>query len=154
MLVTTESLYQRKVAAIRAATPAALEHILLVGETDSPTAIAGTHDLTAPDGSRPPASPFRPPIRKTWRCSTSPAARPASPRARCTCIEAVVAHHMTGKFALDFHPDDVFWCTADPGWVTGTSYGIIAPLTHGLTSIVDEADFDAERWYRILQTSR
>jgi acetyl-CoA synthetase len=45
----------------------------------------------------------------------------------------------------------VFWCTADPGWVTGTSYGIIAPLTHGLTSIVDEADFDAERWYSILR---
>jgi acetyl-CoA synthetase len=34
--------------------------------------------------------------------------------------------------------------------VTGTSYGIIAPLLHGVTSIVDEADFDAERWYRIL----
>ena len=35
--------------------------------------------------------------------------------------------------------------------MTGTSYGIIAPLTHGITSIIDEADFDAERWYRILQ---
>jgi acetyl-CoA synthetase len=46
----------------------------------------------------------------------------------------------------------VFWCTADPGWVTGTSYGIIAPLTHGITSIVDEADFDAERWYAILRS--
>ena len=65
--------------------------------------------------------------------------------------EAVVAHHITGKFALDLHPDDIFWCTADPGWVTGTSYGIIAPLTNGITSIIDEADFDAERWYGILQ---
>ena len=45
--------------------------------------------------------------------------------------EAVVAHHATAAFALDLRPDDVFWCTADPGWVTGTSYGIIAPLTHG-----------------------
>jgi acetyl-CoA synthetase len=61
---------------------------------------------------------------------------------------------MTGKLALDFHPDDVFWCTADPGWVTGTSYGIIAPLTNGVTSIIDEGDFDAERWYRILQDHR
>ena len=48
----------------------------------------------------------------------------------------------------------MFWCTADPGWVTGTSYGIIAPLTHGVTSVVDEAEFDAERWYRILQDQR
>ena len=64
--------------------------------------------------------------------------------------EAVVVHHITGKLALDLHPDDIFWCTADPGWVTGTSYGIIAPLTNGVTSIVDEGDFDADRWYRIL----
>jgi len=56
--------------------------------------------------------------------------------------------------ALDLHPDDVFWCTADPGWVTGTSYGIVAPLLHGVTSIVDEAEFDAERWYRILQDEK
>jgi acetyl-CoA synthetase len=66
----------------------------------------------------------------------------------------VVAHNITGKLALDFHPDDMFWCTADPGWVTGTSYGIIAPLTNGITSIIDEADFDAERWYRILQDQK
>jgi acetyl-CoA synthetase len=67
---------------------------------------------------------------------------------------AVIAHHITGKLALDLHDDDVFWCTADPGWVTGTSYGIIAPLTNGVTSVVDEADFDAERWYRVLQDER
>ena len=68
--------------------------------------------------------------------------------------EAVVAHHVTGKLALDFHPDDIFWCTADPGWVTGTSYGIISPLTNGVTMIVDQAEFDAERWYRILQDQK
>ena len=66
--------------------------------------------------------------------------------------DAVVAHHTTGALALDLHPDDVFWCTADPGWVTGTSYGIIAPLTVGVTSIVDEDGFDAQRWYRTLES--
>ncbi|MEZ4635393.1 MAG: AMP-binding protein [Caldilineaceae bacterium] len=64
---------------------------------------------------------------------------------------AVLHHYMTSKYALDLHPNDIFWCTADPGWVTGTSYGIIAPLLHGVTNIVDEADFDADRWYRILE---
>jgi acetyl-CoA synthetase len=49
---------------------------------------------------------------------------------------AVATHGSTGKYALDLHPDDIFWCTADPGWVTGTSYGIIAPLLHGVTSII------------------
>ena len=68
--------------------------------------------------------------------------------------EAVVAHHITGRLALDLHPEDIFWCTADPGWVTGTSYGIISPLTNGATLIVDQAEFDAERWYRILQDQK
>ena len=93
----------------------------------------------------------RAPARTTWRCCTSPAAPPARPRARSTCTTRCVTHHATGRYALDLHADDIFWCTADPGWVTGTSYGIIAPLLHGVTSIVDEAEFDAERWYRILQ---
>ena len=68
--------------------------------------------------------------------------------------EAVVAHHITGKLALDFHEDDIFWCTADPGWVTGTSYGIVSPLTNATTMIVDQAEFDTERWYRVLQEQK
>lgn len=65
--------------------------------------------------------------------------------------EAVVEHHATGRLVLDLHDGDIFWCTADPGWVTGTSYGIIAPLTNGVTMVVDEAEFDAERWYTTLE---
>ena len=68
--------------------------------------------------------------------------------------QAVVAHQASGYSALDLHPDDVYWCTADPGWVTGTSYGIIAPLVHGVTSVVDDAAFDAEHWYRVLAEQR
>jgi acetyl-CoA synthetase len=68
--------------------------------------------------------------------------------------EAVLAHLVTARYALDLHPDDIFWCTADPGWVTGTSYGVIAPLVAGVTSVIDEAEFDARRWYRILSQQR
>jgi len=68
--------------------------------------------------------------------------------------DAVHTHFITGRYVLDLHPEDIYWCTADPGWVTGTSYGIIAPLVHGVTSIVDEADFDPDRWYRILAEQR
>jgi acetyl-CoA synthetase len=64
---------------------------------------------------------------------------------------AVLTHYISGKYVLDFHEGDQFWCTADPGWVTGTSYGIIAPLLHGVTSIIDEEEFDATRWYSILE---
>jgi acetyl-CoA synthetase len=65
--------------------------------------------------------------------------------------KAILTHYITGKYVLDFHEGDIFWCTADPGWVTGTSYGIIAPLVNGVTSIIDEEEFDASRWYSILE---
>jgi acetyl-CoA synthetase len=64
--------------------------------------------------------------------------------------KAVLTHYITGKYVLDFQEGDIFWCTADPGWVTGTSYGIISPLVNGVTCIVDEEEFDAQRWYSIL----
>ena len=69
--------------------------------------------------------------------------------------DAVVAHHITRRLVLDLHEDDVVVVRpADPGWVTGTSYGIISPLTNGATMIVDQADFDAQRWYRILEQQK
>jgi acetyl-CoA synthetase len=67
---------------------------------------------------------------------------------------AVLFHYITGKYVLNFRPGDIFWCTADPGWVTGTSYGIIAPLVNGITNIVDEEEFDAARWYSILEEQK
>jgi acetyl-CoA synthetase len=67
---------------------------------------------------------------------------------------AVIYHALSGRIALDIQADDIFWCTADPGWVTGMSYGIISPLVNGATLIVDEADFQADRWYQILQDMR
>jgi acetyl-CoA synthetase len=63
---------------------------------------------------------------------------------------AVLAHYATGRIALDLHEEDVFWCTADPGWVTGISYGVIAPLACGVSAIVDREELDIERWYELL----
>ena len=68
--------------------------------------------------------------------------------------QAVLAHQSSAKYALNLKQEDIYWCTADPGWVTGTSYGIIAPLCLGVTLIVDEAEFDAERWYHILEQQK
>jgi acetyl-CoA synthetase len=76
------------------------------------------------------------------------------PKGALHAHSAALTHYMTGKYVMDFHPEDIFWCTADPGWVTGTSYGIIAPLLHGITNIIDEADFDAMRWCEILASRK
>ena len=48
----------------------------------------------------------------------------------------------------------MYWCTADPGWVTGMSYGVIAPLVCGATAILDEREFDAQHWYDVLERER
>ena len=64
---------------------------------------------------------------------------------------AVIQQYSTGKWALDFHPDDLYWCTADPGWVTGTSYGMIAPWTNGVTQLIYEGGFRASYWYELIQ---
>ena len=153
VLVTTESLYRKKVAGLRASLPD-LEHVLLVGERGEPTRIEGTRDydaLMAGAGIDYTIGPTRPEDLALLHFTSGTT---GTPKGAMHVHEAVVAHHITGKLALDLHPDDVYWCTADPGWVTGTSYGIIAPLTNGVTSIVEEGEFDAERWYGILEAQR
>ena len=61
---------------------------------------------------------------------------------------------LTSKWVLDLRDDDIYWCTADPGWVTGVSYGIIGPWSLGVTQLVLECGFLADRWYQALQTHR
>ena len=64
---------------------------------------------------------------------------------------AVVQQYATGKWVLDLHPDDIYWCTADPGWVTGTSYGMLAPWSNGVTQVIYEGGFRASSWYEVIQ---
>ena len=153
VLVTTQELYERKVAALRDSLPD-LQQVLIVDADRSLPPNPGVHDLSkllaeaAEAYTIAPTDPEDPALLHFTSGTTG------TPKGAIHVHSAVVAHHITGKLALDLHEDDIFWCTADPGWVTGTSYGIIAPLTNGVTSIIDEADFDARRWYEILQRER
>jgi acetyl-CoA synthetase len=151
VLVTTPRLYRRKVAPIRRTLPR-LEHVILVGAGGPDRDGARSYDDLMADASEsftiPPTDPEDMALLHFTSGTTG------MPKGAVHVHDAVVAHHATGTSALDLHPDDIFWCTADPGWVTGMSYGIIAPLTHGVTCVVDEADFEADRWYRILADER
>ncbi|MWV45161.1 acetate--CoA ligase [Paenibacillus sp. HJL G12] len=60
---------------------------------------------------------------------------------------AMVQHYYTGKMVLDLREDDIYWCTADPGWVTGTSYGIFAPWLNGVTNVIRGGRFSPQDWY-------
>ena len=149
VLVTTELLYERKVAKIRDQLPT-LRHVLLVGEDGQVTSVPGTLDLALLMAQADDEFDIVPTDAEDLSLLHFTSGTTGTPKGAMHVHGAVATHWMTGKYALDLHADDIYWCTADPGWVTGTSYGIVAPLLHGVTSIVDEADFDAERWYRIL----
>ncbi len=67
---------------------------------------------------------------------------------------SLISQYLTAKWVLDLKDDDVYWCTADPGWVTGTSYGIIAPFAMGVTQCVQDVGFAAENWYRFIEKNK
>ncbi|SHH84333.1 acetyl-CoA synthetase [Virgibacillus chiguensis] len=64
---------------------------------------------------------------------------------------AMIQHYASGDWVLDLKEDDTYWCTADPGWVTGTSYGIFAPWLHGVTNVVRGGRFTPDDWYHTLE---
>jgi acetyl-CoA synthetase len=154
VLVTTELQYRRKVEKMRDQLPH-LKFVLLVSDEGKPVSnLPGTLDynqLMAEASDHFDIVPTQPEDMALLHFTSGTT---GTPKGAVHVHGAVLTHWATGKFALDLHPNDIYWCTADPGWVTGTSYGIIAPLLHGVTSIVDEAEFDAERWYRILQEQK
>ena len=153
VLITTGTLYQRKVAPSRTAL-SSLEHVILAGGLAPPLAGLGLHDWAAllagasPGFTIPPTDPEAPALIHFTSGTTG------MPKGALHVHGAVLAHHVTGRVALDLHPGDIFWCTADPGWVTGISYGVIAPLSNGVTCLLDEAEFDARRWYELLARER
>ncbi|HSP70214.1 MAG TPA: acetate--CoA ligase, partial [Bryobacteraceae bacterium] len=151
VLVTTERLYRKTIAELRGALPE-LKHILLTDARENVDAsVWALEPLLAqvsPDFVVPRTGPDDMALLHFTSGTTG------MPKGAIHVHNAALMHYITGKFALDLHPEDIFWCTADPGWVTGTSYGIIAPLLHGVTNLIDEGDFDAERWSSVLEKQK
>ena len=151
VLVTSKALYKRKIAPIRDRLPFLKAILLVDGAIDGDTGIHGLDALMAQAGDRFQTEATQPEDTALIHFTSGTTGRP---KGAVHVHEAVVAHTYTGRTVLDLKPGDIYWCTADPGWVTGTSYGIIAPLSNGVTMIVDEAEFDAARWYGILEREK
>lgn len=64
---------------------------------------------------------------------------------------AMLQQYMTAKWVLDLTEEDIYWCTADPGWVTGTAYGIFGPMLSGVTTLVLGGRFSTDEWYKAIE---
>ena len=144
-VVTSARLYKRKLKDIRGNLPELREVFLTDGEASETVQLGPLMETASETFDTEPMDPEDMALLHFTSGTTG------KPKGVVHVHEAVVAHNMTGHIALDLRQGDIYWCTADPGWVTGTSYGIIAPLTNRATMIVDEAEFDVERWYATLE---
>ena len=149
VLVTTATFYRRKVEGIRASL-GELRHVLIVRERPDEELPAGTADfaeLLRGAGESFQTAPTRDTDLALLHFTSGTT---GMPKGVTLTHAAVIAQHATSELVLDLHPQEVYWCTADPGWVTGIAYGLIGPLTCGVTMIVDREEFDPQRWYQIL----
>ncbi|MFN8237637.1 MAG: acetate--CoA ligase [Chitinophagales bacterium] len=151
VLVTTQQQYDKKISTIIDRLPS-LQFILLTDIdkhlSDQLLSFQQLMEEASDHFIIPPTDPNDPALLHFTSGTTG------MPKGALHVHNAVLTHYTTGKYVLDFHPGDIYWCTADPGWVTGTSYGIISPFVNGVTNIIDEEEFDAVRWYTILQNQK
>lgn len=149
VLVTTAQLYRRKIAAWRDQIPS-LKLVLILGDEAPEGCVALDPAMAAasPSFETVHTEPEDPGLIHFTSGTTG------KPKGAVHVHNAVVYHAFSGRHALDLTPGTIYWCTADPGWVTGTSYGIIAPLVNRVTMIVDEAEFDLDRWYATVQNEK
>jgi acetyl-CoA synthetase len=148
-LFTTASIYTRKIAAWRHEIPS-LRLVLIAGDTAPEGCVAlGPALAAASDRFDTVATDPEAPALIHFTSGTT-----GRPKGAVHVHNAVIWHAISGREALSLRPGTIYWCTADPGWVTGTSYGIIAPLVHRVTMIVDEAEFDLDRWYGMIGRER
>jgi len=119
--------------------PALVKNVIVYKRTGTPRTCSPAATVVArSDGN---ASDDCPPNRSTPSTRSIfsiPPAPPANPRASCIPPAAIRGHLYYRQWVFDLKDEDVYWCTADIGWVTGHSYIVYGPLQNGATSLMYE----------------
>ena len=149
VVVTTPHLLP-KIDEIRGDLPS-LRHVVVIGHREGVETGSGNLDYLAltKDASTEFETERTGP--EDWAVMHFTSGTTGLPKGAAHVHNAVAGHYATGKYAIDLHPGDVYWCTADPGWVTGTSYHMFAPWSNGATNLVYEGGFGAGRWYDAIE---
>ena len=150
VLVTTPSLLA-KVNQIRADLPS-LKHVVVIAHRAGAEVDEGDIDYQKLTEDASDEFEIERTGNEDWSIMHFTSGTTGLPKGAAHVHGAVVGHYATGKYVLDLHPDDIYWCTADPGWVTGTSYGMFAPWTNGVTNVIlGDSRFSTRRWYEVIQ---
>jgi len=149
--LVTEPALRRKISGILGDCPA-LKHVIVVNKDGRDTEPPEAGDLSYEDlmAKASSESSVAPTSQYDYAIMHYTSGTTGKPKGAVHRHQAVIQQYATGKWCLDFHEDDIYWCTADPGWVTGTSYGMLAPWTNGVTQIIYEGAFSANRWYDVI----
>jgi acetyl-CoA synthetase len=149
--VITKKSFLRKIRSIRPQLPSLKFIIVVDGDTLSEEGIFGLKDLmyaASPEYVAPLTSAETPSVLHYTSGSTG------KPKGVLHCHGSIISQNMTTREVLGLTLDDVFWCTADQGWVTGTSYGIIGPWSLGVTQVHYGGGYDAREWMDLLVRER
>ncbi|MFS8512301.1 MAG: acetate--CoA ligase [Planifilum fulgidum] len=145
-LVTTPQLLER----VPVKDLPALKHIILVGEIEGELG-EGYYDFHKEMEAASPELEIEWVDREDPMLIHYTSGSTGKPKGVLHVHNAMIQHYQTGKWVLDLQEDDIYWCTADPGWVTGTSYGIFAPWLNGVTNVIRGGRFNPDDWYRTLE---
>ncbi|WP_235840187.1 AMP-binding protein [Citrifermentans pelophilum] len=145
-IVTRKSLY-KKVARIRDQLPA-LKYIILVdGEDDPLNGVISYVRIMAEAAFEFEVQPTAPGTPSVLHYTSGSTGKPKGVLHRHGSLTSQVA---TAQGVLGLKEDDIYWCTADQGWVTGTSYGIIGPWSLGVTQVHYGGGYDAQTWMNLI----
>ena len=148
VIVTTPTLLP-KINDIRGELPT-LDHVIVIAQREGAEVADGDVDYSALVGDASEQFEIERTGADDWSVMHFTSGTTGLPKGAAHVHNAVIGHYATGKHVLDLHEDDVYWCTADPGWVTGTSYGMFAPWSNGATSVIYEGGFNATRSYEVI----
>lgn len=134
----------------------ALKHIVLVGAEDLPSPEAGTNFYSYEAEMAQAPATFEPVWvdREDGLVMHYSSGTTGKPKGIYHVHNAMIQQYITGKWVLDLKEEDIYWTTADPGWVTGTSYGMFAPWLNGATNLVRGGRFNPDDWYRTIEKYR
>jgi acetyl-CoA synthetase len=150
--VITSKKHARKLRKILDQLPA-LRHVIVI---DAQPADLGPRESIFSCETAPGVEefPIHPVTRETPSVLHYTSGTTGKPKGALHVHGSLVSQMLTTRWVLDLREEDTYWCTADPGWVTGTSYGIIGPWSAGVTQLVLDSGFGSAAWYAFIQKHR